>query len=51
MTWIAFEIYRPAGGVPPQFFGLLASIVGMIAGSLLPQWYGRRSHHAHAEAA
>jgi solute:Na+ symporter, SSS family len=51
MTWIASEIYRPAGGVPPQFFGLLASLVGMIAGSLLPQWYGRRSHHAHAEAA
>ncbi|MDP5239077.1 sodium:solute symporter family protein [Uliginosibacterium sp. 31-16] len=50
--------------VPPQFFGLLASIVAMLAGSLLPQWIRTtpellhdhaRSHHdeghAHASAA
>jgi hypothetical protein len=28
--------------VPPQFGGLLASIAGMIVGSLLPQWYRQR---------
>ncbi|GAA5164701.1 sodium:solute symporter family protein [Viridibacterium curvum] len=31
--WIAF-----ANTIPPQFIGLLASIVAMVAGSLLPQW-------------
>jgi SSS family solute:Na+ symporter len=38
--------------VPPQFFGFLASVAAMIAGSLLPQWLpttaeGMRSHHGH----
>jgi hypothetical protein len=27
--------------IPPQLAGLLASVTGMILGSLLPQWYGR----------
>ncbi|MBS1207680.1 MAG: putative sodium/solute symporter [Proteobacteria bacterium] len=53
-----------ANTVPPQFFGLLASIGGMIVGSLLPQWIRNtpvalhdhaRSHHdadhTHAMAA
>lgn len=26
--------------VPPQFFGLLASVLAMVLGSLLPQWIG-----------
>ncbi len=39
-TWIPLELAAPEGLIPPQLAGLLASIVGMIAGSLLPQWYG-----------
>jgi SSS family transporter len=42
VTWIALEIAAPAGLVPPQLAGLLASAVAMIAGSLAPQVYPRR---------
>ena len=42
VTWIALEIAAPAGLVPPQLAGLLASAAGMIAGSLAPQVYPRR---------
>jgi Na+/proline symporter len=41
-TWIAMELFASDLMVPPQFAGLLASIAGMVIGSLLPQWYGRR---------
>jgi SSS family solute:Na+ symporter len=48
-TWITLEVANPEGFFPPQFAGWLASVFGMVAGSLLPQWYGReRSHAAHA---
>ena len=40
VTWITLEIVSPDGMVPPQFAGLLASIAGMLLGSLLPQRYG-----------
>jgi Na+/proline symporter len=40
-TWIGLELVLPEAILPPQFAGLLAAIAGMIAGSLLPQWYGR----------
>src|SRR5687767_9681637 len=43
VTWIALELMDPQAVVPPQFAGLLASIAGMIIGSLLPQWYGERT--------
>jgi Na+/proline symporter len=37
--------------VPPQLAGWLASVAGMLAGSLLPQRYGAaKSHHSHAAA-
>ncbi len=45
-TWIACEILisqnllRPDPFLPPQFAGWLASLCGMLAGSLAPQWYG-----------
>jgi Na+/proline symporter len=39
-TWIALEIVDPGGFLPPQFAGWLASMGGMVAGSLAPQWYG-----------
>ena len=46
-TWLGLEFWNPEGFVPPQFAGFLASIAGMIAGSLMPQWYGRHPRHAH----
>ena len=46
-TWLALEFTHPQGFLPPQFAGLLASITGMLAGSLLPQWYGHPQHAAH----
>lgn len=39
-TWIAMEITAPAALLPPQFAALLASILGMVIGSLAPQRYG-----------
>ena len=39
VTWIAMELLWPQTIVPPQFAGLIASIAGMVLGSLLPQWY------------
>jgi SSS family solute:Na+ symporter len=45
-TWIALEIYNPTGYMPAQFAGLLASITGMVVGSLLPQRIvARAAHH------
>jgi len=43
VTWIALEIVAPEGLFPPQLAGLLASISGMLLGSLAPQWYGART--------
>jgi len=43
VTWIALEIAAPNGLFPPQLAGLLASIAGMLLGSLAPQWYGTRT--------
>ena len=45
-TWIAMEIAAPQAIMPAQFAGLLASIGGMLVGSLLPQWYARGRAHA-----
>ncbi len=50
-TWISCEIVAPEGFLPPQFAGWLASMFGMIAGSLLPQWYGVAHRRAHGAAA
>ncbi|MBI1965698.1 MAG: hypothetical protein HYS46_05565 [Betaproteobacteria bacterium] len=51
-SWMLMEIFDADAAVPPQLAGLLASIAGMIAGSLLPQWYGTKPpHDAHAKAA
>jgi SSS family transporter len=45
-TWIALEIASPDGLFPPQLAGLLASIAGMLLGSLAPQWYGAKARKA-----
>ena len=43
-AWLLVEILLgEASLVPPQLIGLAASMFGMIAGSLLPQWIGRPS--------
>jgi solute:Na+ symporter, SSS family len=34
-AWIAMEFIAPEGALPPQFAGFIASLVGMVAGSLL----------------
>jgi Na+/proline symporter len=36
-VWIAMEFIAPEAALPPQFAGLIASAIGMIAGSLGPQ--------------
>jgi solute:Na+ symporter, SSS family len=43
VTWITLELVAPDALFPPQFAGLLASITGMVLGSLGPQWYGRQA--------
>lgn len=40
-SWILLEIFNPDGIWPPQLFGLLMSLAGMIAGSLLPNFIPR----------
>ena len=51
-TWIGCEYLAPDGFLPPQFAGWLASIFGMVAGSLAPQRYGvSHRHTAHHAAA
>jgi Na+/proline symporter len=39
-TWIWLEVFAPDAACPPQLAGLIASLVGMIAGSYLPAWVG-----------
>jgi len=38
VVWVGCELLAPDGAMPPQLAGLLTSLVGMIAGSRLPQW-------------
>jgi SSS family transporter len=48
-VWLPMEIWLPEGEalMPPQFAGFLASVTGMLVGSLAPQVFrGKRSHHA-----
>ncbi|MFZ2540765.1 MAG: sodium:solute symporter, partial [Gallionella sp.] len=44
ISWMAMEIIQPDTYWPPQLVGLLMSVTGMLAGSLLPNMM--RSHHA-----
>lgn len=46
-VWIGCEIFAPESDIPPQFAGFLASLAGMLAGSLLPQWIAHPPGHAH----
>jgi len=44
-VWLLLEYFEPEGLWPPQLAGLIAAFLGMIAGSLLPQWVRRRTEH------
>ena len=47
LSWILIEILiGEASLIPPQLIGLAVSAVGMVLGSLLPQWVG----HKHPQA-
>jgi SSS family transporter len=47
VVWIAMEIFAAEAVLPAQLAGLFASIGGMAAGSLAPQWYGDTRSRAH----
>ncbi len=50
-AWILVELLiGEASPVPPQLIGLAVSMLGMVAGSLLPQWLGRPTRHADIHA-
>ncbi|MGE5387175.1 MAG: sodium:solute symporter family protein [Betaproteobacteria bacterium] len=52
VSWILIEaLLGDACPVPPQLIGLGVSLVGMIIGSLLPQWIGHPSPHKDPHAA
>jgi len=57
LSWVMIEVLiGDQSPVPPQLIGFGISIVGMLAGSLLPQWVGhkvpgRPLHELHAAAA
>jgi len=58
-SWLLLEGFNPDGLWPPQLVGLLASVGGMLAGSLLPHFVGKPTplefdhaalhHHAAAQ--
>ncbi|MDZ4254382.1 MAG: sodium:solute symporter family protein [Sulfuritalea sp.] len=51
LSWLLVEVLiGEASLVPPQLIGLGVSILGMLAGSLLPQWVGHHlpGHDPHA---
>ncbi|HET9113080.1 MAG TPA: sodium:solute symporter, partial [Burkholderiales bacterium] len=47
-SWLWLEIFNPNGLWPPQLFGLLMSLAGMLAGSLLPNFLPRRGQRQSA---
>jgi Na+/proline symporter len=40
LTWAGFALTPAGAELPAQLMGLIASLIGMLAGSLLPQWIG-----------
>lgn len=47
ISWILIEVLVGEKSlVPPQLIGLGVSVTGMVIGSLLPQRYGVKQHHA-----
>ncbi len=51
-SWLLVEtLIGEASLVPPQLIGFAVSMLGMVAGSLLPQWVGRPTPQADIHAA
>lgn len=50
VTWQVLAHIDPEGFWPPQFAGLLMSILGMVVGSLLPFQLAHSHHHHRSEA-
>ena len=48
LSWVLMEVFGSESIWPPQLVGLLVAFVGMIAGSLAPQWVGRQTEQALA---
>lgn len=48
LAWLPLEILAPEGIWPPQFAGFLASVAGMLVGSLMPA-IGHTRRHQHIE--
>ncbi len=47
-TWMLCEVFEPSEIWPPQLVGLMVSMVGMVVGSLLPNWMGQHVEpHRH----
>jgi len=47
-SWILLEVFQPSEVWPPQLIGLLLSMLGMVAGSLLPNFIGKHAEpHRH----
>jgi SSS family transporter len=42
-AWILCEVFEPSEVWPPQLVGLLMSMLGMVAGSLLPNYIGKHA--------
>jgi len=52
MVWLPMEVWLPEGTalLPPQFAGFLASLTGMIVGSLAPRHFGgRQARRRHGD--
>jgi len=48
LSWVLMEVFGSESIWPPQLVGLLVAFVGMIVGSLAPQWVGRQTEQALA---
>lgn len=47
LVWLGLDAIDPDALVPPHFAGMLAGLVAIVVGSLLPQWLRDTRGHAH----
>jgi solute:Na+ symporter, SSS family len=48
LSWVLMEVFGAESIWPPQLVGLLVAFLGMIVGSLVPQWVGQQTEQAPA---
>jgi SSS family transporter len=48
LSWVLMEVFGTESIWPPQLVGLLVAFLGMIVGSLAPQWVGQQTEQAPA---